>query len=359
MLKLNYGLFLVITVLFMSCKEHKKDAESGNAATTEVIQPPKITFVYDEANKNVAVNINGELFTRYVYEGQTPKPILYPIVTKSGKTVTRGFPFDSRPGERVDHPHHAGLWFNYGDVNGLDFWNNSYAISDSEKEKYGSIVHQDFLRMNEEEGTITVKTVWQSSSKVDLLEETTEFAFSEVDNTRIIDRTTTLKALKDVSFDDNKEGMLGIRVARELELPSDKPAEFTDAKGNVTEVKTLNNEGVHGNYVSSEGLTGGDVWGTRNEWVMLESEIDGEPVSVTILDNEDNVGFPTYWHARGYGLFAANPLGQAAFSEGKETLNFKLKEGESTTFKYRILIHSGTILKKEMIVQSFKEFNQP
>ena len=77
-----------------------------------------------------------------------------------------------------------------------------------------------------------------------------------------------------------------------------------------------------------------DVWGTRNKWVKLEGSIDGETVSVTILDNEKNVGYPTYWHARDYGLFAANPLGQEIFSEGQETLNFKLAIGESTTFNF-------------------------
>ncbi|MEH6769649.1 PmoA family protein [Maribacter arcticus] len=359
MFKIKYGFFLMATILFMSCKEKKVNAELVNSEGVDIVENPKVTFIHDEANKKVEVNLNGKLFTNYIYNGQTPKPILYPIVTKSGKTVTRGFPYESRPGERVDHPHHAGLWFNYGDVNGLDFWNNSYAIPDAEKEKYGSIIHDDFLGIDENKGTITVKAIWQSPIMVDLLEETTQFAFSEVDNTRIIDRITTLKALKDVAFNDNKEGMLGIRVARELELPTDKPAEFTDAEGNVTVVKVLNNEGVHGNYFSSTGLTGNDVWGTRNEWVKLESDINGEPVSVTIIDNKDNVGFPTYWHARDYGLFAANPLGQAVFSEGKETLNFKLKEGESTTFKYRVLIHNGSILKKEEIAQSFTEFNLP
>ncbi|WP_211251591.1 DUF6807 domain-containing protein [Maribacter antarcticus] len=358
MFKIKNIIFLLVTVLFMSCKENKVKAERVNADVAEMVQNSKVTFIHDEANKKVAVNINGALFTNYIYDGQTPKPILYPLQTKSGKTLTRGFPYESRPGERVDHPHHAGLWFNYGDVNGLDFWNNSYAIPDAEKQKYGTIIHQEILGMNEDKGTITVKAIWQSPTMVDLLEEMTQFAFSEVGNTRIIDRTTTLKALKDVSFNDNKEGMLGIRVARELELPSDKPAEFTDAEGNITEVKALNTEGVHGNYFASGGLTGDDVWGTRNEWVKLESDINGEPVSVTIIDNKDNVGFPTYWHSRGYGLFAANPLGQAIFSEGKEVLNFKLKEGESTTFKYRILIHSGSELKKEVIAQSFIEFNQ-
>ena len=193
---------------------------------------------------------------------------------------------------------------------------------------------------------------------IDLLEETTQFAFSQEGNTRSIDRITTLKALQEVSLKDNKEGMLGMRMTRELELPSDKPAEYTDAEGNVTEVKVLNNEGVNGNYYGSEGLTGGDVWGTRNKWVKLEGDMNDEAVSVTILDHQKNVGYPTYWHARGYGLFAANPLGQAIFSDGKETLNFKLDKGASTTFKYRILIHNGSPLTNEAIDQFFSEFNQ-
>ena len=152
--------------------------------------------------------------------------------------------------------------------------------------------------------------------------------------------------------------MIGIRVARELELPSNKPAEYTDAEGNVTEVKVLNNEGVNGNYFASEGLTGADVWGTRNPWVKLEGTMAAETVSITMIDHKKNVGYPTYWHARGYGLFAANPLGQAIFSEGKETLNFKLEQGDSTTFKYRILVHSGSTLSKEDINQSSQDFNQ-
>lgn len=358
MFKIKFSFFLMITVLYSSCKENKSKAELKNSNAAEMVQTPKITFEHDEKSKKVKVNINGELFTNYIYDGQTPKPILYPILTKSGKTVTRGFPYEPRPGERVDHPHHAGLWFNYGDVNGLDFWNNSYAIPDKDKHKYGSIVHENFVVMDENDGKLTFKATWQSSTQENLLAETTVLTFLEVENTRIIDRTTILTALKDVSFTDNKEGMLGIRVAREMELPTNKPAEFTDADGNVTKVKVLNNEGVHGNYFSSSGLTGNNVWGTRNNWVKLESELKGEPVSVTIIDNKNNVGFPTYWHARDYGLFAANPLGQAVFSEGKESLNFKMTVGESTTFKYRILVHNGTVLHSETIADYYADFNQ-
>lgn len=318
----------------------------------------KISFIKDDAGKKVDVNIDGELFTSYIYDGQTPKPILYPLITKSGKTVTRGFPFEPRPNERVDHPHHAGHWLNYGDVNGLDFWNNSYAVPEGERHKYGTIFHQEILESNAEKGVLSIKAIWRSSDDVDLLKEFTEFKFSEAGTTRIIDRSTKLEALLDVSFKDNKEGMIGIRVARELELPTNKPAVYTDAEGNVTEVKALNNEGVNGNYYGSEGLTGNDVWGTRNKWVKLESTIDGETVSITIIDHAKNVGHPTYWHARDYGLFAANPLGQAIFSEGTETLNFKLEKGQSVTFNYRILIHNGSELSNEVLDRLFTDFNK-
>ncbi len=356
--KLLYCGLMFIIFLF-ACKEGGTDktAKSENSVDSLEVRSSKVSFVRDDQNKKVDVKINGELFTSYIYDGKTPKPVLYPIITKSGKTVTRGFPYNPRPNERVDHPHHVGYWFNYGDVNGLDFWNNSYAIPENEKGKYGSIIHQGISEINEDEGNLTIKAMWRSPDGLDLLQETTQFKFGEEGDTRFIDRTTTLTALEDVTFTDNKEGMLGIRVSRELELPSDEPAVYTDAAGNTTSVEALNNDGVTGDYLGSEGKTGDDVWGTRNDWVRLQGLIEGDTVSVTILDNKKNVGYPTYWHARGYGLFAANPLGQAVFSEGAEALNFKLNKSESVTFKYRLLIHDGSGLKKEAIDQAFTEFN--
>lgn len=359
LLKEPMYVMVLLSLLSVSCMEKKDKDKAHKEGTTkmEEEQTTRIDLELDDAQKRVAVKINGQLFTRYVYDGQTPKPILYPLLTKSGKTVTRGFPYDPRPFERIDHPHHAGQWFNYGDVNGLDFWNNSYAIPEEQKHKYGTIVHQEILRSDADAGTLRIKAIWRSPDAKDLLEETTEFTFSEEGDTRIIDRSTTLRALEEVSFTDNKEGMIAVRVARELELPSDKPAAYTDAEGNVTEVQALNNDGVNGNYYGSEGATGNAVWGTRNKWVKLEGEIDGETVSITIMDHKRNVGYPTYWHARGYGLFAANPLGQAIFSKGKERLDFILEKDKSVTFNYRILVHSGSVLSEEELGRSFDDFN--
>ena len=322
----------------------------GQSKTTEDLSS-SVVFINDSINNKVDVKINGSHFTSYIYDKSLPKPILFPLITNSGKTLTRGFPIDPKPGERIDHPHHMGHWFNYGDVNGLDFWNNSDAIPKDKVHDYGKIIHSEIIDISEENGSIKTKSEWQTINGKTILGETTVFIFSQKGDTRIIDRKTTLVALADVSFKDNKEGVFGVRVTRAMELPSKKPAIFIDSQGNPTEVKVLDNTGVNGNYLSSRGLEGNDVWGTRSEWVKLYSSMEDEPVSISIIDHPNNVGYPTYWHARGYGLFSANPLGQKVFSKGKKVLNFSLNEGESVTFNHRLLIHSGSILSAEKIKQ--------
>jgi hypothetical protein len=173
------------------------------------------------------------------------------------------------------------------------------------------------------------------------MEETTAYYFKADEGKRIIDRVTTLTAKQDVNMPDVKDGMLGLRVAHELEMPSKEKREFTDDKGNVTTVDGNTDKGPSGNYITSEGKTGDDVWGTRAQWCMLYGRLGEDTASIVIIDFPGNPGYPTYWHARGYGLFAANPLGQKVFSKGKETLNFSLKQDKSVTFRYRIVIATG------------------
>jgi hypothetical protein len=289
------------------------------------------------------------------------KPVLYPLTTSDGAFVTRGWPLDPRPGERVDHPHHVGMWLNYGDVNGLDFWNNSTDISAEKKNRYGTIRHRSVnkIQADNNKAVLEVTADWQKPDGSNLLKEDTRFIFSGSGNMRTIERITTLTALQeDVSFRDNKEGVLGIRLARELEHPSNKPEVFTDASGKATAVPKLNNEGVSGRYRSSEGIEGDDVWGTRGKWVNLNGTLNSKPVSLVILDHPQNVGYPTYWHARGYGLFAANPLGQKEFSKGSEVLDYKLPAGKSVTFRYKVLINSGSHLSDDQVKSEFNKFSK-
>ncbi|NJN25048.1 MAG: hypothetical protein HC819_03200 [Cyclobacteriaceae bacterium] len=322
---------------------------------------PKIQLISNEAEMKVDVLVDGELFTSYIYPNTIKKPVLYPIKTAKGTKITRGFPLEATPGERVDHPHHVGLWFNYGDVNGFDFWNNSDSIKMEERKHYGTIVHKEITGMEEgdEKAMLSVAMDWNSPEGKTLLKEQTRFVFGAEGNERTIDRITTLTAQDEkVEFKDNKEGVIAIRVTRALEHPSDQPEIFTDASGRVTNVPSLNNEGVHGMYHNSEGIEGGEVWGKRSDWVNLTSTIGDEDISVAILDHPTNVGYPTYWHARTYGLFAANPLGQKVFSNDTEQLNFSLQPGESTTFKHRIIIASDEKLSKEKLDNYFEEFSK-
>ncbi|WP_268035919.1 PmoA family protein [Algoriphagus sp. PAP.12] len=318
-----------------------------------------IEIKVNEAEKKVDVIVDNQLFTSYIYPSTIKKPVLWPVISPEGNVLTRSYPMENKAGDRTDHPHHVGIWFNYGDVNGLDFWNNSDAIPAEERSKFGTIYHQSLGKVKDGKGKASFETesLWKAPDNTSLLSEKTIFSFQAKEGLRIIDRKTTLTALVDeVDFTDNKEGMYAIRVARELELPSDKPTELMDSHGVVTKVAKMDNTYVKGDYRSSEGIEGGDVWGTRATWMKLGSEINGEDVSLVIVDHPKNVGYPTYWHARDYGLFAANPLGQKVFSEGKEELNYSLKKGQSVTFNYRMIIASSDLTDEEInqLVKDFK-----
>lgn len=315
----------------------------------------------NRAEKRIDIKIDGKPFTSYIYPESIMKPVLYPLRTSEGTLITRGWPLDPRPGERVDHPHHVGMWFNYGNVNGLDFWNNSNDIPTEKKSGYGTIKHFSVNKMKSgnDQAELFVTKYWQKPDGTNLLKEDTKYIFSGTENKRTIELITKLTALKeDVTFKDTKEGLLAIRLARELEHPSDKPEKFTDASGKATDVAKMNNEGVTGKYRSSEGIEGDDVWGTRGKWVNLNGKIENEPISLVILDNSGNVGYPNYWHARGYGLFAANPLGQKDFTNGKDVLDYMLLAGKSVVFRYKVLINSGSNLTDEQVNAEFKVFSK-
>src|SRR6266516_6816597 len=258
-------------------------------------QAPRVEVIAREADRRVDVTVDGQPFTSYVWPTTLKKPTLYPIRSASGALVTRGWPLAARPGERVDHPHQVGLWFDHGDVNGLDFWNNADAIPPARAAKMGTILHRAVRRAEggPDEGVLEVTAEWVNYEGKPLLREDTRFVFRAGDGLRGIDRITTLTALgQAVTFTDNKEGLIGMRVARALEQPSTTPEVFTDAAGHTTTVPRLNNDGVTGRYRSSEGLVGDSVWGTRARWTMLSGSVAGEPVTLAILDHPKKSRLP-------------------------------------------------------------------
>lgn len=289
--------------------------------------------------KEVVITVNNKPFTTLMYNDTLYKPFLYPVFSPSGQVVTRGYPLFPREGEPTDHPHHTGIWFNYENVNGLDFWNNSFAIAAEKKANYGAIKNVKIKAVQNNHLTYTAD--WINSNNRVLMKETTELIFSAYNNIYIIDRITTLKAKEDISFDDAKDGLLGMRVTKELQIPTVETKTFKDINGIVTTVKGIKDSTINGNYITVEGKQGDSAWATRGSWCLVYGKKQNEMISIAIIDHPQNIGYPTYWHARGYGLFAANPLGQKVFSNGKQALNFKLSKDQSVTFKYRIVIANG------------------
>jgi len=339
----------------------------GIGALICLIAMPRVSFSASSAaskgvevaakpgDRRVDITIDGKPFTSYIWPTTIKKPVLYPIVDADGVTITRGYPLDPRPGERTDHPHHTGLWFNYSNVNGFDFWNNSEAIPAQRAPKMGTIVFNKIVsaKSGAAHGELVTESTWIDGNNHPIIAETTRYVFAHGGSTRSIDMIATLKALDHVVFHDDKDGLLGLRVARWLESPEEKGGTFTDANGVATKVTAAADlPGVApptGEYLTSEGVKGEAAWSTRGRWCSLTGHDDaGHTVTIAIFDHPGNVNYPTYWHARGYGLFAANPLGQHSFDAKQPPLNYTLEKGQSVTFWYRVVIYTRGATSDEL-----------
>lgn len=337
MLKIAVLIFLAVSTLL--------------AASAFAASPGKgVRVVADEANRRVDVTIDGQSFTSYIWPATLKKPVLYPLITDEGVTVTRGYPLDPRLGERVDHPHHAGLWFNYENVNGFDFWNNSEAIKPERVPKMGTILHTKIVstKSGANRGELVVESVWVTGENKQILAQTTRYIFMRRKHARVIDMAVTLKALDRVVFKDAKDGLLGLRVAGWLESPDEKGGVFMDASGKPTKVAAADTSNATGVYLTSEGVKGEAAWGTRGRWCALTGHTGSRVVTIGILDQPKNPGYPTTWHARGYGLFAANPLGISVFNPRLPAMNFTLRKDQTAAFQYRVILFSYAPAAKQM-----------
>lgn len=327
--------FSLSLFMLMSCESQKQpDGQSNYVSIVENDSLPKLDIFLD-----------GKYFTSYLYEDSLlRKPVLFPILTASEKRVTRGFPFAPNPGERNDHPHHYGLWFNHGDVNGIDFWNSAVKPW-KPNGHYGRINHVKFLKVaSGDTGTLEVAKEWRNDLGELLLNEQTRYIFSGDENKRFITHTTTLSAPEvDVFFEDSKEGMFAIRVRRELEVASDEPVVPFDDNLVPTKNAVPDNRKVTGHYRNSNGVEGyPEVWGKRAKWMQLAGIVEGDSISICIFDHPDNLNHPPHWMARDYGLYGVNWLGSNIYTNGAEQFNFTLKKGKSATFKNQVVIINGT-----------------
>ncbi len=291
-----------------------------------------VTFI--PHGDQIDVRIGGKPFTTYYFGAAVPKPYLYPLRSAEGIIITRGFPMvTSIPGESRDHPHHRSMFFAHGDINGVDFWGEAQFQEKAPQRVAGKTYTSEdlpkgrtvFTRLEESKGgpdSGTLRALFSllgPDGKV-MGSETQEYTFRGDESSRTIDCSFTITADRGtpLKMGDTKEGTFAIRLIRNLQEPG---------------VKMLNSEGAVGEK---------NIWGKRANWVDYSGVVGGERIGIAIFDNPHNLRHPTYWHARGYGLFAANPFGEHDFyNDPKRDGSVTIAVGGSLTLRYRVLIHDS------------------
>ena len=291
---------------------------------------PKIELTRRGGDR-ILVTVDGKPFTEYrpggPPDGGGHLPYLYPVYGPGGQALTRNWPMSEAEGEEQDHPHHRSLWFAHGAVGPAD----SSKFYDFWTGRDGSaILHQEILAAESGAvGVLRTSNAWVAPGGEELLLEERAMtfragAFDSGQAWRAIDFDIRLRAGDAaVVLGDTKEGTMAVRVA-----------------------PTLRHQGEHaaGAMRNNEGVEGAAVWGKRAAWVHYSGPVDGKPVGIAIFDHPENFRHPTWWHARDYGLFAANPFGVHDFEKAeKGTGDWTIPAGGELRLRYRLLFHDGEV----------------
>jgi hypothetical protein len=297
----------------------------GLAAT--LCGPLRADVRLERRDDRVDVAVDGRPFTSYVFTGHR-KPIMFPVHGPGGLPMTRSWPMvDGVAGEAHDHPHHESIWFTHGQVNGIDFWAVHPEAQSADARADNRIEHVEFVACRSGTvGVVETRNRWVAADGTVVCGDTRRIVFGGDEKARTIDHAITIHADRGpVTLGDTKEGTMALRVRTELQL--------RDADGSA---------GAAGKCLNSEGLRDADVWGKAARWVGYWGPVEGRTVGIAILDHPRNLRHPTHWHARDYGLFAANPFGLHDFTGvAKGTGDHVIPAGGSLTLRHLIVFHEG------------------
>jgi hypothetical protein len=311
-----------------------------------------------QTEKAVEVTLDGQPFATYIFDSGF-KPIIWPIIGPTGKEMTRAWPLrEGNSEEKTDHVHQKSFWFDHGDIDGIDFWAETAADPNSERVKreieaakaagkeppkrlwQGKQVHTSLKKAEGGKvGTIVTTTDWIDlhHNQEKMLSDVRTVRFGGDKEMRWIDFDVTVTAEKDgVTFRDTKEGSFGLRIAESMR------ADKKQDKGTI---------------ITSEGLQDAAAWGKPAAWVDYYGPVQGEQLGIAILNHPSSFRYPTHWHVRPYGLFAANPWGLKDFTNGKETSEHTMKKGDSFTLRYRVIFHKGDE-KQGKIAEAFANYTK-
>lgn len=265
----------------------------------------------------VRVEIDGRLFTEYLFADQTT-PVLYPLLGPGEVPLSRGFPIVSDlPGESRDHPHHRSLWFGHGDVNRVDFWTLG--------PRAGRVVAEGLSVSGD---VLASTNRWQApggEGRV-LCRDTRRIRFAALPEGLFIDYALTLHAAdEEVTLADTKEAGMAIRTIEALRLRAPGGRRITSSHA-----------------INSEGARDLELWGKRARWVAYWGLVGDATLGVAIFDHSGSLRHPTGWHARDYGLVAANPFAVHDFGAGPRGAGeVRIPKRESLKLRYGFLFFRG------------------
>jgi Methane oxygenase PmoA len=302
-------------------------------------------FTVEKTDNGVTVKLDGKLFTEYLIQSGK-KPVLWPIIGPTGKPMTRPWPMDTSEVDKLkaskggklakndplsdDHPWHRSLWFSYQSVNGSNLW--------EEHANTGSTKHREFVTVSGgPQAKIVTRNDWLDPAGKKILEDERTITCSTDGDNRMIDFDIALKATEgDVTFGDEKDGVFGVRVPDSMRVDAKQGGSFVNSDGKVDEP---------------------GVWGKPASWVDYHGPVDGETLGIAIMNHPSSYLYPTYWHTRDYGLFAANPFARHAFDANVPKASYQLASGETKKFRFRLVFHKGDE-KEGHIAEAFAKYSQ-
>ena len=303
----------------------------GLALTSSVAVGAPQNVEFKRAPYRINVLIGGKLFTTYYFDPGVAKPYFQPLRSAQGTIVTRDFPNgDKVPSDHLRdpdlEPHQRPMDFGHGNVDGIDFWGEAAFPRWSDDSVFGRTVFRKLeeIRPGPESGTLRADFNLVGPRGRVIAEETQAYTFRGDRQSRIVDCEFVILANHGsaVTLGDTKEGTFEIRLAKTLNSP---PAQM------------VNSLGAQGEK---------EIWGKRADWVDYDGTVDGERVGVAIFDDPHSFRHPTYWHARAYGLFAANPFGIREFTrDPNRDGSWTIPQDHALSFRYRVLIHHGNYVQ--------------
>jgi hypothetical protein len=290
----------------------------------------------------VRVEIGGQLFTEYVFGDGASRSYCYPILAPDGTNLMRDFPMKKDTGDDTDHPWHRSLWFAHSMMNGVDFWNEGAGDAARAGPNKGHTVLDGAVETTSgATGVIRARDRWLAPDGKLICTDDRTVRFQAAVDGRFIDFEVTLHALPDAPLlmGDNKDGVMGTRVAQWMTMPHSTTVRGADGKSAKQQT------GGQGHLISSKGDKDGDVFGKRADWCDYHADHAGKTYGIAIFDHPQNVRHPTWWQARDYGLFGANPFGwhdyEAEFKNEPHKGDYTIPAGGSLTLRYRLFFHLG------------------